>query len=34
MVGDFSKAKVSYRTVAGGYDRIAVALGKAFLADA
>jgi monoamine oxidase len=34
MVGDFSKAKVSYRTIAGGYDRIATALRKAFLADA
>jgi flavin-dependent amine oxidoreductase len=33
MVGDFSKAKVGYRTIAGGYDRIAIVLGKAFLAD-
>jgi monoamine oxidase len=33
MVGDFSKAKVGYRTIAGGYDRIAIVLGKAFLGD-
>ncbi|MEA2362005.1 MAG: hypothetical protein QOD71_1150 [Thermoleophilaceae bacterium] len=33
MVGDFSKAKPSYRTIAGGYDQVADALGKAFLAD-
>lgn len=34
MVGDFSNAKVSYRTIAGGYDQVAGALEKAFLADA
>jgi hypothetical protein len=33
MVGDFSKAKVGYRTIAGGYDQVASALEKAFLAD-
>jgi monoamine oxidase len=32
MVGDFS-AKVGYRTIAGGYDKVAGALSKAFLAD-
>jgi monoamine oxidase len=33
MVGDFSKADPGYRTIAGGYDQIATALEKAFLAD-
>lgn len=33
MVGDFSKTTVSYRTIRGGYDRIALALEKAFLSD-
>jgi monoamine oxidase len=33
MVGDFSKAKPTYRTIAGGYDQVAGALEKAFLAD-
>jgi monoamine oxidase len=33
MVGDFSKAKVAYRTIVGGYDKVASSLKKAFLSD-
>jgi monoamine oxidase len=33
MVGDFSNVQMRYRTIAGGYDRVAGALRKAFLAD-
>ncbi|BAZ19376.1 amine oxidase (plasmid) [Kalymmatonema gypsitolerans NIES-4073] len=32
MVGDFSKAGVEYKTIEGGYDRIAYALAKAYCA--